>query len=285
MIYIALSICCSIIVSVMLKLAKRYEIDVNQAITWNYFMAIILGLIFLKPDFRSLSPEPFPLYTALGILLPVIFIVIAAAVRQAGIIRTDIAQRLSLFLPLGASFFLFNEQVSTYKVTGILLGLTAIVCTIPRRTTDHPNHRNTGWWLLLLTFAGMGCIDILFKEVALYRTVPYTTSLCVIYILAAIVSSAISIGLILTGRSRLSWITIGCGWLLGIFNFGNILFYLKAHQALAQKPSVVFTSMNIGVIILGTLVGYFVFKEKLTLVNKIGIILAVAAIIIIASQQ
>ena len=37
MIYILLSICCSIIVSVMLKLAKRYHIDVYQASSLELF--------------------------------------------------------------------------------------------------------------------------------------------------------------------------------------------------------------------------------------------------------
>jgi hypothetical protein len=36
MLYVFLSICCSVIVSVLLKLARRYQIDVFQAITWNY---------------------------------------------------------------------------------------------------------------------------------------------------------------------------------------------------------------------------------------------------------
>jgi hypothetical protein len=41
--------------------------------------------------------------------------------------------------------------------------------------------------------------------------------------------------------------------LVGAFNFGNILFYLKAHQAFADNPSTVFAAMNMGVIILGVL--------------------------------
>jgi hypothetical protein len=34
------------------------------------------------------------------------------------------------------------------------------------------------------------------------------------------------------------------GGLVGAFNFGNILFYLKAHQAFADNPSTVFAAMN-----------------------------------------
>jgi drug/metabolite transporter (DMT)-like permease len=72
---------------------------------------------------------------------------------------------------------------------------------------------------------------------------------------------------------------------LGIANFGNILFYIKAHQAIANNPSVVFSSMNIGVIVFGTLVGVFIFREKLSTLNKLGIVLAIIAIAIIYYPQ
>ena len=52
------------------------------------------------------------------------------------------------------------------------------------------------------------------------------------------------------------------GLILGLLNFGNILFYLKAHKALAENPSTVFAGMNMGVIILGSLAGILIFKEK-----------------------
>src|ERR1700742_1370287 len=100
MIYIFLSICCSVVVSILLKLARRYQIDVYQAITWNYSIAILLTWIFLKPDLHNLQSAPIYTYSLLGVLLPALFVVIAAAVRYTGIVRTEIAQRLSLFISI-----------------------------------------------------------------------------------------------------------------------------------------------------------------------------------------
>ena len=73
------------------------------------------------------------------------------------------------------------------------------------------------------------------------------------------------------------------GLLLGVLNFLNILFYIKAHQQLSQNPSLVFAGMNIGVIILGALIGLFVFKEKLNKINFMGIVLGIVAIILLLS--
>jgi drug/metabolite transporter (DMT)-like permease len=75
------------------------------------------------------------------------------------------------------------------------------------------------------------------------------------------------------------------GGLVGVFNFGNILFYLKAHQAFAQNPSTVFAGMNMGVIIIGSLTGVLVFKEKLTKMNFAGLFLALLAIVLIVLSQ
>jgi hypothetical protein len=56
---------------------------------------------------------------------------------------------------------------------------------------------------------------------------------------------------VIVRKTRLRAINILFGGLVGAFNFGNILFYLKAHQAFADNPSTVFAAMNMGVIILG----------------------------------
>jgi len=43
--------------------------------------------------------------------------------------------------------------------------------------------------------------------------------------------------------------------------------------------------VNVGVILLGTIIGVFVFKEKLSTINKAGILLAVIAIVVISYHQ
>lgn len=282
MIYILLSITCSVIVSVMLKLAKRYVIDVKQAIAWNYAMALLLTWIVYRPQFENFDQAPWFLYGALGALLPVIFWAIAASVRHTGIVRTDVAQRLSLFIPLAAAFLLFGESITIAKTLGIFLGFAAIICSIPTRRDGNIAESKTSWIYLLLVFAGMGLIDVLFKQVALFKAIPYTSSLFVIYVLAFVVSLIFLAYLFISKTSKFSWINMLCGWLLGLFNFGNILFYLKAHQAEAARPSLVFTVMNIGVIVVGSLVGLLVFKEKLSLLNKAAILIAIIAIVVIS---
>ncbi|MCQ6956962.1 DMT family transporter [Mucilaginibacter aquariorum] len=282
MLYVFLSICCSVIVSVLLKLAKRYQIDVFQAITWNYSMAILLTWFFFKPTIPSLQNAPIHIYLGLGVLLPLLFMVMATSVRVAGIVRTDVAQRLSLFIPLLASFLIFGDSLNKLKVIGLIIGFAAILCSIPwqKKTANRKVYSNA-WIFLLIVFFGIGIIDILFKQVALFKEVPYTTSLFLIYILAFVIALIVLIFRVATKKTKFSWPHIMFGWILGVANFGNILFYLKAHTSLSKSPSTVFSAMNIGVIALGTLVGLVVFNERLSILNKVGVALAVIAIVVI----
>ncbi|MFI5137699.1 MAG: EamA/RhaT family transporter [Sphingobacteriales bacterium] len=285
MLYILLSIFFSVTVSVMLKVTSRYQIDIYQAITWNYSMAMLLTWLFLKPDLVNLSSAPFFNYSLLALLLPALFVILAVSVRLSGIVRTDIAQRLSLFIPVIAAFILFDEKPGPLKFTGIGLGFAAIICTIPwqKKAENKPGAANA-WLYLLIVFVGMGLIDVLFKQIAALKTITYSSSLFVVFALAFVFSLLGLFYQVITKKMRFSWPHILIGWVLGIANFGNILFYLKAHKALASHPSTVFSAMNIGVIVAGAFTGLIIFKEKLSLLNKAGLVIAIIAIIVIAKS-
>src|SRR5690606_35704660 len=97
------SISFSVAVSIFLKLARSRDIRVDQAIAVNYATATALCLWLLRPPLDTLfdqSPEVWMILGLLGVLLPSVFLIMAAAVRRAGIVRSDTAQRLSLILPL-----------------------------------------------------------------------------------------------------------------------------------------------------------------------------------------
>jgi drug/metabolite transporter (DMT)-like permease len=282
MLYVFLSVCCSVIVSVLLKLARRYSVDIFQAITWNYSMAILLTWFFFRPQLQNLQQVPVTIYVALGVLLPLVFWIMASSVRVVGIVRTDVAQRLSLFIPILAAFLLFKEPLNTLKIIGIAVGFAAILCSIQwQKQTANRKVFSNAWIYLIVVFLGFGVIDVLFKQVAVVKEVAYTTSLFIIYILAFVISFIGLLFRVFTRQSRIIWPHMMFGWVLGVANFGNILFYLKAHRSLSTSPSTVFSAMNIGVITLAAIVGLFVFHERLSLLNKIGIGLAIVAIIII----
>ena len=127
MIFILISVCFSVFVSVLLKLAKRYDIDNRQAIAWNYTVAGLLTWLIYRPEIPVMNESIYPVYLILGFLLPSLFVILALSIRYTGIVRTDIAQRLSLFIPVIASFVLCYEEQSTLKIMGIAIAFLALV--------------------------------------------------------------------------------------------------------------------------------------------------------------
>jgi drug/metabolite transporter (DMT)-like permease len=209
-------------------------------------------------------------------------VVLARSIKEIGIAKTDIAQRLSLFIPVIASYYLFSEHFSAVKILALLFGFAAIVLILLKT-----GKRSQSGTLLypLVVFVGYGLVDVLFKKVALLPDIAYPTSLLIVFILAFVISAAYIGYLILAKKSKLQLVNLICGCILGVFNFANIYFYLKAHKALSNAPSLVFACMNLGVIVLGSLIGVYVFKEKLSRLNKLGIVMALLAIITLTISQ
>lgn len=282
MIYVLISILCSVTVGILFKISKRYFINVQQAIAWNYLTAIALCLFFFKPDIASLKLPTSPLYYLLGILLPTIFWILSRAVKEIGIAKTDIAQRLSLVLPLLAAYLIFQEQFSTIKVLGLSLALIAVFLMLSNRGKTQGK---SSIIFPLLVFLGFGTVDILFKQLATDISMPYTSILLVVFCIAFPIAMLSATYQAVWNKQRFKLGNLAFGIMLGIFNFSNIYFYLKAHKAFAEQPSVVFASMNIGVVVLGTAIGYLVFREKLSKLNFVGVALALIAIIMITLAQ
>ena len=287
------SISCSVAVSVLLKVARGRNIQVDQAIALNYIMAGGLCWLLLDPQPHTLldSSAGWPLLLALGLLLPSIFLVMARAVQEAGIVLSDVAQRLSLLIPLIAAFTVFGEDAAPHKLAGIGIALCALAALLFRPSPrpaggelqkatvreDHPGKgRALVVRLLLGVWIGYGTIDILFKQMAKTGSA-FPTTLLGSFILAGIVSFVY----LIARRSQWSPRSVLAGLLLGLLNFGNIYFYVRAHQVYSANPTLVFSAMNIGVISLGTLVGAGVFRERIRWINGIGVALAILAIFVL----
>jgi drug/metabolite transporter (DMT)-like permease len=283
--FLVLAVLCSVLVSVLLKLSPRYRLDIAQMVTWNYAAATLLSLWLLSPSLPLLrhADTPWPALLLLALLLPALFLLLARAVAVAGIARSDVAQRLSLLLSLAAAFVLFGETANAWKLTGLGLGLLAIlgIASRPRPQAGQGTHGRRAWPWLLAVWLGFALVDVLLKHIAQAGT-PSLTSLSVCFALAFVLMLAWQgIGHVL-GHTRFSSRNLVAGLLLGSLNFANILCYVKAHQALPHSPAVVFATMNIGVVALGAAVGMLGFGERISAFNRLGLLLALVAIALIA---
>lgn len=282
MIFLILSIICSVSVGAIFKLVRRYSIAISQIVAANYIFALVLCYFFFSPNLADVGIEaPWKIYVSLGILLPVIFLFLALSIKEVGIVKTDAAQRLSLFIPILAAWLLFGEKFNGLKITAFGIAFPALLIILNKPSENTKNN----WIYPAIVLMGFGLIDILFKQIALFTHLPYTTSLFVVFGLALILMIVVVGYEIVFKKAKFNFKNLLFGGLVGIFNFGNILFYLKAHQYFAENPSTVFAGMNMGVILVGSLTGVFIFKEKLSKMNYVGLFLALVAIVLIVLSQ
>lgn len=279
MIFLIFAILASVSVAIFLKVARRRHIDIAQAILVNYITAIGLCFLLLKPQ---LSADVFHqgvlIFVALGVLLPSVFIIMAKAVDLVGIAKSDVAQRLALFLPILASFTIFGENLTLAKGVGIVLAFASLIALTykPQKqslSSQTPSNLKNTALILGGVWLGYGVIDVLFKQMSKLGGA-FPNTLTVSFMLAFVLLFIY----LLAKKTHWQGKSLASGVVLGVLNFANILFYIKAHQAFKDDPTLVFAGMNIGVICLGAVVGLFVFKEKLSKINGMGIILGICAV-------
>lgn len=272
--FLLAAVACSVAVSVLLKVARKNRVDIEHAIAVNYIVAGACCWFFLKPPLGALAQLELAAvwpFLLLGVLLPSVFVILGRAVEQAGIVRTDAAQRLSLALPVAVAFLWMGEVLTLNKTAGIVLAFAALAGLLYK--PEGAKKGGGGMLWLAGVWLGYGVIDILFKQLS------KTGQAVSLNLFAAFALACVLMwGYVWWRGKALKTADFVGGALLGALNFGNILFYLKAHQAFKNDPTLVFAGMNLGVIVLGTLVGALAFKEKISTANQIGIALALAAV-------
>lgn len=281
MFYLFLSIICSVSVGVLFKIIKSKSAVNIFLIAINYLIAALLAFIIFTPNISSFEKLPWQLVIPISVLLPTIFLIVPSAINHSGIIKTDIAQRISLLIPIICSYWIFGEKLDIIKIFAIGIGLLSVLFIISKKNIQSTTDKNSIY--LFLVFLGYGTVDVLFKKIAIYKTIPYTSILFFIFCISFIISFVMV--LCYKNKTQFELKNLLYGIVLGAFNFMNIYFYLQAHQYFKDTPSTVFAGMNFGVIFMGTLVGKFVFKEKLDKINYIGLLLSIISIALIVYAQ
>jgi len=291
MFYLLLCILSSTVILVVFKIADRHRINTLSIILINYIIACLAGF-FLFRGGSSLagrfSPGSIALMVVLGVLLVVVFRLVGLSTQRAGIAITSVASKMSVVLPILLSLWIDpNDRLTPTKLAGILVALVAVVLSAYQKDNARDSVRNI--FLPILIFLGIGSIDSSVK----YAQATFVTGELNPLFNFVIFGVAFITGLAMVAFSRpalkdlqhlKTWVA---GVILGIANFGSMYFMIAALNHInpaTGKPaqgSVVFGINNIGVVVLGVLLGYTFFKERPTRLNWSGIVLSVVAIFIL----
>lgn len=286
MVWIILCAISYIGIFVVFKLIDVKQASLLNCIVVNYITAATLGFVVFGslPVGGIVSASWFPVGILLGILFIVMFLLVGISSRKTGIVITAVASKMSLVIPMLFSIIMYGEPVSALKILAMVLAVVSVfLCTYK---PSEAKSRADVWTFLLpaLIFVGMGANDSLViysretfgihDDAALF-----TATLFAISFVCGLVCSAVKRG---TMRNFLSFKTWWLGVLLGSFNFGSIYFVIRSMDTGLISTSSLYGICNTSTIMLSILIGVLFFKEKLTKLNIVGGLCALATIVLMA---
>lgn len=288
MIYLLLSILASSVIFVIFKLFQRYGVNTLQAIIVNYFIACTVGFFgYIKEvNLAEIPTKPWFSGTLfLGILFIVVFYLAAITTQRSGLSVVSVATKMSVAIPVVFGITYFNESTGFIKITGIILALAAVYLS-SIKTRDGIAIKKRNLIFPILVFLGSGVIDtsIKYLEASYVEEADVALFSSTIFAVAGIVGTAVLIYQGLTGNLRITGKNILGGFALGVPNYFSIYFLVMALRSEGFESSTIFTINNVAIVLLSTLFGIILFRERLLPKNWIGIALAIISIILVANS-
>jgi drug/metabolite transporter (DMT)-like permease len=287
MVYLLISICISSFLFVIFKLFDVLNINTFQAIVVNYFTAAVLGF-YLSNNSVSFTEIPYQTWFfgafLLGIMFILVFNIMALTSQKNGLSVASVSSKMSVVIAIVFGVWYYEENLSLIKFIGILLALIAVYLTSSKEKNGIFK-KNKDFLFTILLFFGSGAIDTSLK----YVETSFVEEGGVPLFSATIFGCAFVLGVIVLMYQKIKGIlsfelkSIFGGILLGVPNYFSIVYLLKALSTEGMESSSAFTLNNVGIVILSTLFGLFIFKEKLIIKNWLGIGIAVVSIILIMS--
>ena len=283
MIFLLLSILFSTGLFVIFKYFGIYKIDVLKAIFVNYIVAFSMGFFFAERQIPISEIYLQPWFSGalfLGALFVSIFFVMAMTAQENGVSVTSISGKMSVVVPVFFGIILYNESVTFLKIVGIIMALIAVYLSSVK---EEKSEKNGTLLFPILLFIGSGTIDTLLKYVQENYVADEDVSIFSgsLFGIAGVFAFFILVIKTIKKRASFGYKNIIAGIILGVPNYYSIIFLIKALQNKNFESSTLFTINNVAIVVVSTLIGLFFFKEKFSIKNKVGVVMAILGIVLV----
>ena len=274
---------------ILFRLFEKFEVNNSQAIIINYLTASIFAFIVYQgklsitdiPEQTWFIPSIF-----LGALFMFSFLLFAYSTQKVGMAITATASKMSVVIPVFFGAYMYEyENLSLIKIVGLLLAIASFYLIFKKDKSEDIDFKKILFPVLIFFFSGIN--DSLLKYI---REIHFKSSEVdlnyEILFMASLFSIAFLFGLVIFGsksianKEKLKLNTIIGGFSLGILNFFSALTMFKAMGFF--ESAVFFPIFNVSVVGLSAIIGIVFFKEKMSLINKVGIFIALATILLLA---
>lgn len=260
------------------------------AIVINYLICVITGLAFTGNGFFETISAGFKEWMwfaiGLGIIFLSTFYLMAYITHKFSISVSSISAKISLVIPVLFSLFVLKTRLLDYDALnyfGIVGALGAIIFSSWKgRKIDQDELSKSDLWLPFLLFFANGTIDTTINFVSnKYLNESEEAIFPIIIFLTAGVLGTI---ILLVKRIKLSkkiWIG-GIG--LGVINYFSVFTLVRALSAHNDDGAFVYPVVNLGIIVLASVISMIFFHERFSRLNWIGFCMAIISLILLSHQ-
>ena len=276
MFFLILAILSSAMVSIVMRLSTD-KISANLSmLATNYFVCSLLGAVY--GGFKLVVPQVdgFSVTVWLGLLSGVLYlaglVMFQTNTRTKGIVLSSVFMKLGLLVPIAASVLLFHEIPTNSQIAGFCIAVVAIVLINLKKDG---NGRGFGFGLIVMLLLSGGA-DVMAKVFDVFGPAQLS-ALYLFYTFAT--AFVLCVVLVVHKKERPGFQELLYGTLIGIPNFFSAKFLLAA---LTKLPAVVvYPSFSVATMLIVTLTGVAVFRERLSKVQWAALAAIIAALILL----
>lgn len=294
MVYLVLAIACSSVLSIIMRVSKSKVRGNVSMLAINYLMCLILAGFFMGSStfsgdagilaagisggFGSIFPSVEGIgMTALlgafnGILYLSGFLLLQFNIRKNGVVLSTTFMKLGLLVPIVLSVLWFKEMPKLSQWIGFGLALIAIIIINYEKENTVVEFKAG---LLILLLVG-GITDAMAKIYDTYGKADLSEQFLFYTFTAAVILCFV---LAFYKKERPGVMEVMFGLLIGIPNYFSARFLLKAVENL---PAVIaYPTYSVATIIVVTLAGCCIFKEKLGRKQWLGMAVILVALVLL----
>lgn len=299
MIALIIATICAALFSILFKVFQMKGIDSMKAILINYVVAFAWGWLFSMRGTGFINPIGEKWFIP-SLILGVVFIrgmvLLNLCTEKVGVAISTVCSRASMVITIIFCYLaLPGSAVPKWPAIAVaLISLTMIVSSDMRGTVGGQGKRHRSILLATVVFLIFGLSNSMLKwiQYIIDREYGYLSTgivdsmnaaaTSVIFLTALFIAICTEIFKKIRYRNdreksgRFSW-----GELAGGFAFGSANFFCTYLLVVAMKDidsSVLFPVHNAGIVAVGALAGWALFKEKLTAIQITGIAVSILAI-------
>ena len=273
MFYLVLAIFCSSSLSIFTRLSEKTVKNNLSLLAVNYLSCCIMAILFTGIDqlfvFEKGSLFTLVLGTINGFLYLYSLILLQKNIKENGIILTSLFNKLGILLPVVISILLFKEMPTFMQIVGFVIAVDAIIFM----NYDKNEAGEFKYGLLYLLFIA-GITDCMSKLFEVYGNADLSNQFLLYTFLSALITCLV---LVFINKQTFTIEEIKYGICMGVPNYLSSKFLLMSLHSLMAV--IVYPTYSVGTIVVITLTGLLLFKEKITkkqIVAIIAILLALA---------